>query len=146
MRGFCCIGLHNPKFTQNIGTVIRSCGNYNVDMIAISGTRYKHQCSDTQKVFKHTPLLQVSNLHDVIPFDCVPVAVDMIDGAHSIINYVHPERAFYIFGAEDETLGRTITDYCRDVIYIPTNHCLNLSVAVSTVLYDRIAKGINRKL
>jgi tRNA(Leu) C34 or U34 (ribose-2'-O)-methylase TrmL len=92
------------------------------------------------KAYRHIPTLYSDSLHDVIPVDCVPVAVDLIDGAKSLVTYKHPERAFYIFGPEDGTLGKAVTDWCRDVIYIPTNHCMNLAACVNVVLYDRMAK------
>ena len=56
-------------------------------------------------------------------------------------NYKHPERAFYIFGAEDQTLGKRIVSFCRDIVYIPTKTCMNLAATVNVVLYDRMVKG-----
>lgn len=80
---------------------------------------------------------------DFIPFDCVPVAVDLVEGAIPLPSYVHPERAFYVFGAEDATLGRKVTDRCRDKIYVPMAvGCLNLAACVNVVLYDRAAKQL----
>jgi tRNA(Leu) C34 or U34 (ribose-2'-O)-methylase TrmL len=76
----------------------------------------------------------------MIPFDCVPVAIDLIDGAQPLQEYKHPERAFYIFGAEDATLGDRVLSWCRDVVYIPTKGCMNLAATVNVVLYDRMAK------
>ena len=141
MRGYACIGLDNTKFHQNVGGVLRACGNYNAAMVVISGRRYKKQRTDTMKAYRHIPLLQVEDLHDAIPYDCIPIAVDLIEGARSLIDYTHPERAFYIFGAEDATLGKKILSWCRDVIYIPTNRCMNLAATVNVVLYDRLAKN-----
>ena len=77
-----------------------------------------------------------------IPYDCIPVAVDLIDGAQSLPAYIHPQRAFYIFGAEDATLGARILSWCRDIIYIPTKGCLNLAACVNVVLYDRMIKEV----
>lgn len=70
----------------------------------------------------------------------IPVAVDLVPKARSIINYVHPESAFYIFGPEDGTLDDHIINKCQDVIYIPTNGCMNLAATVNVVLYDRMVK------
>ncbi len=145
MRGFACIGLDNPKFIGNIGGVLRACNNYNASLIVISGQRFKKQCTDTTKAYRRIPLLQVENLKDAIPYDCVPVAVDLIEGARSLPEYTHPERAFYIFGAEDATLGERILSWCRDIVYIPTNRCINLAATVNVVLYDRLAKQLNMK-
>jgi len=92
------------------------------------------------KHYRHLPLIRASSLKDVIPFDCVPVAIDLIEGARSLPDYTHPERAFYVFGPEDGTLGRAVTDWCRDVVSIPTAGCMNLAACVNVVLYDRLCK------
>jgi len=68
------------------------------------------------------------------------VAVDLIEGAIPLHEYKHPERAFYIFGQEDGTLGERVLSYCRDVVYIPTSYCMNLAATVNVVLYDRMSK------
>lgn len=142
MRGYACVGLDNPKTPENIGSALRAVGVYGAAMIAASGARYKRACTDTRAQHRHTPFLQVENLRDVIPFDCVPVAVDLIEGATPLTEYQHPERAFYIFGPEDGTLGERIISWCRDVVYVPTNGCMNLAATVNVVLYDRLSKGL----
>ncbi len=138
---YACIGLDNPKTPANVGSVLRACGNFDVAMLALSGKRYQRAGTDTMKAYRHFPFLQVDDLRTVIPYDCIPVAVDLIDGAIPLPEYKHRERAFYIFGAEDATLGTRILSFCKDVIYIPTNGCMNLAATVHVVLYDRIAKG-----
>jgi len=141
-RGFSCIGLDDPKTPVNVGSAIRAAGCYDVSIIAIRGDRFGRTPTDTMKQYRHRPVLRVEDLHSVVPFDCVPVAVDLIEGATSLIDYVHPERAFYIFGAEDATLGNRVTSWCRDIIYIPTNGCMNLAASVNVVLYDRMQKQL----
>ena len=63
-----------------------------------------------------------------------------VDDARDLTTYTHPERAFYIFGPEDGTLGKSITERCRDRILVPTKHCMNLAACVNVILYDRLAK------
>lgn len=140
VRGFAAIGLHMPKTPANVGSVLRAAHCFGVSMVAKTGVRYRDAATDTTKAPRHLPFLQVDNLFDVIPHDCVPVAVDLIDGARDIITYTHPERAYYIFGPEDGTLGTNITSKCRDVIMVPTAYCLNLAACVNVILYDRMAK------
>lgn len=144
MRGFACIGLDNPKTPANVGSVLRASHVYGASMVAISGQRFKRTATDTTKAWRHIPLVEVEDVFDAIPYDCVPVAVDLLDGAHSLPNYCHPERAFYIFGAEDQTLGKRITDRCRDKIMIPTRYCMNLAATVNVVLYDRLVKELRK--
>lgn len=124
MRGYACIGLDNPKAAVNVGSALRAAGCYGAAMVAMTGNRSGRTPTDTMKQYRHRPLLRVENLKDVIPYDCVPVAVDLIEGAIPLPEYEHPERAFYIFGAEDATLGERVTSWCRDTIYIPTNGCI----------------------
>lgn len=139
-RGFSAVGLYQPKTPINVGSVLRASQAYGVAMVAYTGQRFSRAPTDTTKGSRHVPLLNTNDLRSMIPHDCVPVAVDLIDGARSLVDYVHPERAFYVFGPEDGTLGPLVTSWCRDVIYLPTSVCLNLATCVTTVLYDRLAK------
>lgn len=139
-RGYAAIGLFQPKTAVNVGAALRAAGCYGAAMVATTGARYHRGPTDTMKVYRHLPLLQVDDLRSVIPFDCVPVAVDLIEGAQSLDDYKHPERAFYIFGPEDGTLGKNILSWCRDVVYVPTVGCMNLAATVNVVLYDRASK------
>jgi len=139
-RGFAMIGLDNPKDNKNVGSVLRAAGCYNAAGVVTTAKRYSPASTDIMKFYRHKPLILVGDLFDAIPYDCVPVAVDLIDGATDIREYKHPERAFYIFGAEDATLGKRVTDKCRDIIYIPTERCMNLAATVNVVLYDRLMK------
>jgi tRNA(Leu) C34 or U34 (ribose-2'-O)-methylase TrmL len=106
-----------------------------------TGRRYGREAADTTKAYRHIPLLHVDDIFAAVPFDCVPVAVDLLDGAYELPNYRHPQRAFYIFGPEDGTLGRAVADRCRDKLMIPTRYCMNLAATVNVVLYDRLAKS-----
>ena len=139
-RGFASIGLNYPKNNINVGSVLRACSCFDVNMLAVTGQRYKHRSADTTKRWKHMPFLQVKNLKDVIPYRSVPVAVEIIEKSKSLISYVHPENAFYIFGPEDGSLGKEILSWCRDVVSIPSLFCLNLAATVNVVLYDRMTK------
>lgn len=138
---YSAVGLFSPKTPANVGSALRAAYCYDVSMVAISGQRAVRAATDTPCGYRHIPTLRVDDLKDVIPFDCVPVAVDLIPGARSLFDYVHPKRAFYIFGPEDGTLGAKVTDWCRDVVYIPTKMCMNLAATVNVVLYDRMRKA-----
>jgi len=142
---FTGIGLVNPKHAVNVGSVLRAANCYRANFVVASGRRYAKAQTDTSGAVHIVPLFQcetADDLHDFIPFNCVPVAVDLIRGATPLPEYGHPENAFYIFGPEDGTLGVRITRWCRDVIYIPTRECMNLAATVNVVLYDRFAKQL----
>ncbi len=143
MRGYSAVGFHRPKTAANIGSVLRAAGVYDVALVATAGKRYRRHATDVWKQYRHTPFIETKDLFDVIPYDCVPVAIDLIPGARPLHKYTHPERAFYIFGPEDGTLGKTITDRCRDVVYVDTpGSCMNLAACVNVVLYDRLMKQL----
>lgn len=144
MRGFAVIALDNPKTPANIGGVLRACGCYGAALVVIGGPRPERLSKlamDTQKAWRHIPHVLINDILDAIPYDAIPVAVDLLEGATPLPRYVHPERAFYIFGAEDSTLGKRVLDRCRDKIVVPTNYCMNLAATVNVVLYDRAAKS-----
>lgn len=145
-ESYACIGLFNPKSPENIGSVMRAAGCYGANSVFYTGTRYdtaKPFYTDTQKVYRKLPLIGVEDLKAVIPLGCVPVAVELAEGAKPLTTYKHPARAFYIFGPEDGSLKKEVTDFCQDTIYIPTEGCMNLAATVNVVLYDRLAKGTN---
>lgn len=139
-RGYAVIGLDNPKDNNNVGSAMRAVGCYDAAMLVASGKR-SLGLTDTMKTYRHKPFVRVSDLKDFIPYDCVPVAVDLVEGATPLSEYKHPERAYYIFGAEDATLGERTLSWCRDKIYIPTKGCMNLAATVNIVLYDRLCKA-----
>lgn len=144
---FASIGLQNPKTPVNVGSILRAAECYGVASVAISGDRIKghhiDSATNVSKAHRKIPVYR-GDLRNLIPFGAVPVAVELIDDAVSLFDFVHPRQAFYIFGAEDVTLGRAVLDWCPHVVQIPTAMCLNLSVAVTTVLYDRAAKEHRR--
>lgn len=142
-RGYCGIGLHLPKNAPNIGSVLRAVGCWDASFIAITGKRYSKRSTDTMKAYRHKPLFHVDDLKDVIPYDCVPIAIEISENSVSLPDFVHPQRAFYIFGPEDGSLGEQFA-YCKHVVTIPCG-CLNLAASVNVVLYDRRFKQINAK-
>lgn len=144
-RGFAAIGLVNPKTNLNVGMATRAAGCYNASMVAIQGKRFHEAKTDPASSWRHFPLIQTDDIMSVIPFDCIPVAVEFIKEAIPLQTYVHPERAYYIFGPEDGSIPNAIMQKCRDVIYVPTNQCMNLAATVNVILYDRLAKQLTRK-
>lgn len=144
-RGYAGIGLERPKDPLNIGSVLRAAGCFEAALVATAGGRYgdyREQPTDTSKVSRHLPLLEVETLPDALPHDCVPVAVELTPDADPLPGYTHPERAFYLFGPEDGSLSEETIAWCRDVVCIPSNGCLNLAASVHVVLYDRLSKRL----
>jgi tRNA(Leu) C34 or U34 (ribose-2'-O)-methylase TrmL len=143
-RGYASVGLVRPKDTNNVGEVLRASFCFDVKMIAIEGDRTKIRSPlDTPKAWRHIPVIRNNDLSTIIPYDAVPIAVDLVDDAENLVDFVHPERAFYVFGPEDGTLGPGHLKFCHKRVMLPTKTCLNLAACVGIVLYDRMAKRGN---
>ena len=140
MRGYSIVALENIKNKLNMGGVMRAARVYDAAAVVIAGRRFKDQCSDTTRAWRHMPVFEVQDFWQVIPHGCVPVAVEITPQSRSLVNYTHPERAIYIFGPEDGSLSEQVINRCRDVIKIPTSFCMNLAATVNVVLYDRLSK------
>lgn len=145
MRGFASIGLHRPKDPHNIGGVMRAASCYGASAICVSGerlgSRQIQSAANTTQTQRHIPVFR-GELRDLIPYGAVPVAVDLVDDAESLVDFRHPHSAFYIFGPEDGTLGKAILDWCPKRVMVPTRFCMNLAATVNVVLYDRLAKQL----
>ncbi|MEN3238228.1 RNA methyltransferase [Methylobacterium ajmalii] len=142
-RGFAAVGLHLVRTGYNVGGAMRAAHCYGASLVALSGARcddIRHQ-TDTPNTWAHMPVLRVDDLRQALPFDCVPVAIDLVEGAVSLSAYQHPRRAFYVFGPENGTLGKEVLSWCRDRVMVPTRGCMNLAATVNVVLYDRVAKA-----
>jgi tRNA(Leu) C34 or U34 (ribose-2'-O)-methylase TrmL len=138
MRGFAALGLYQPKLEFNVGGALRAAQIFQAGLVVVQGRRYERQPTDTMAAYRHLPVQHVEDLLTAVPFDCVPVAIERIEGARCLSTYTHPRSAFYIFGPEDGSVPRSVLDRCRDVVCIPAGS-LNLAAAVNVVLYDRVA-------
>lgn len=144
-RGFAAIALHQPKTPANVGSALRNAHCFGASLVAYTGKRYQKAATDVTKGYRSLPLQQWDNVFSGIPHDCVPVAVDLVDGAVSLYNFHHPESALYIFGPEDGTLGKPILERCKYRVMIPTALCLNLATTTGCVLMHRQMQMMERR-
>lgn len=146
-KSFSIIALDNPKFGENVGGAMRACQCYGASSIIIGHTdpvrrhKYMKHPMDTMHAWKSIPTYTTDDVMSMIPYDTVPIAVEILEDSVSLVNFEHPLRAFYVFGAEDSTLGSRILDKCAMKVKIPTKFCMNLAATVNVVLYDRMAKS-----
>lgn len=147
-RGFTGIGLIQPKTPANVGSVMRAAGCYGVSLVAVEGERGARatglvtgNATDTMKAWRHIPTQLTEDVFSIIPVGCVPVAVDLMPSAVSLVDFIHPQSAFYIFGPEDGTLGAKHAKLGMARVFVPTRFCMNLAATVNVVLYDRLAKA-----
>lgn len=143
------IGLVNPKSPANVGMIMRAAGCYEASGVFYTGERFDRArkfSADTKNAASKIPLRHVDALPDATLSGCsadgaVLVAIELIEGAVPLMDFVHPDNAYYIFGPEDGSLKKEIVDQCQHVVYIPTIGCMNLAATVNVLLYDRMAKS-----
>lgn len=141
------IGLDNPKDPTNVGSVLRAAGNFGVEKVIYTGTRYARalKCGprvpkSRRRVGGQVVIEQVADLLVGRTPGQAIVCVELAVNATPLPSFVHPPSALYLFGAEDGTLSQTMIDQADHVVYVPTAGCMNLAASVSVVLYDRLQK------
>lgn len=142
-NGFFGIGCFNMKNNLNYGTLFRTAQIFEADFIFLIGKRFKTQSSDTMKSWRHIPSYSYESFeqfNQLRPHDCKLIGIEMTDKATSIKEFKHPKQAIYLLGSEDGGLSKEALNACQEIICLPGERSLNVSVAGSIVLYDRIIK------
>jgi tRNA G18 (ribose-2'-O)-methylase SpoU len=139
------IGIIGGKTPANVGTLWRTAHSFGAAYVFTVGARYDRQPSDTSDATKHVPLMAYADLVDFaehLPHDVTLVGIECGDDASRppkpLATFPHPERAVYFLGAEDTGLPTVSQTLCDTLIAIPGDLCLDVAVAGSIVLYDRI--------
>lgn len=144
-RGYFGVGIYQPKHSVNIGTLWRTAFSMGAAFIFTIGKRTKFQASDVPKSYRHLPMFRYTSMDDFIkcgvPRECQLVGIELHPKARSLTNFIHPERAIYILGAEDHGLHEEIINKCNALIQLPGKVCINVAVAGSIVVTDRVLKG-----
>jgi len=142
------IGLVNPKSPENVSSVMRSAGNFCVDNVYYTGSRYPRAVrlnpdipQMSRKVSQGIALAGVDCLLENVTSGTKIICVEFAENAIPLPEYQHPDNAMYIFGPEDNSIPQELIDRADDVIFIPTTGCMNLSATVNVLLYDRLAKS-----
>lgn len=138
--------LTNPKYDHNVGAALRACSCYGFKQLWWTGNRVR--LDETKRLPREERMkgyMDVTMHQFDYPFDQFAnnttfVAIELAKGSQPLTTYQHPDNAVYVFGPEDGSIAQVSKRFCRDFVFIPTHHCLNLATAVATVLYDRRAK------
>ena len=137
------IGIYRPKTEENIGTLWRTAYIYGASFIFVIESRYKKKSSDVLKVWSKIPLFQYETLEaflSSVPYSCPLVGLEMHPKALDIKDFEHPSRALYILGSEDAGLPKKIINKCQHLVQLPGKTSLNVAVAGSILIFDRISK------
>lgn len=144
-KGFCGIGIYMPKTQENIGTLIRSAKMFGADFVFMIGKRYTRQCSSVGLDNK-IPIFYYKDFNTFC--ECMPpvekyTVIELTENSINLNDYKHKREGIYILGAEDNGIPKEILDSKRcEFVKIEGNSSLNVSVAGSIVLYDRLIKII----
>lgn len=141
MRGYFGVGVENSKSSLNIGSLWRTAFAFDAALICTIGRRYDRQVTDTVAAAKHVPLQHFATLAEFIsalPSGCQLVGVELDPRASQLRVFHHPERAFYLLGAEDIGLTSEARDGCHSLVMLPGRYCLNVAAAGSIVLAHRV--------
>lgn len=143
--------LSNPKWAHNVAGAIRACSCYGISTMLWSGKRVDPTTmerlprEERMKGYKDVYWEVNERAFDLFP-DTIPVCIEIVPHAENLVEFEHPERALYVFGPEDGSVPQVYKRFCHRFVFIPSAHCLNLSTAIATVLYDRRAKRIRAGL
>lgn len=137
------IGVYKPKTEENIGTLWRTAFVLGADFIFTIEKKYKKQKTDVYKVWSKIPLFQFDSFdsfYNSMPYSCRLIGIEMDKRAIEIKGFEHPQRAIYLLGSENDGLPRDIKDQCHELIKLPGERSLNVAVAGSLAIFDRINK------
>ena len=145
-RGYFGIGIQECKTYTNYGTLYRTANILGASFLFLIGKRFHAQQSDTMNSWKHIPTYSYDVFDDFLknmPVNSRLIGIEMNESAKLLENFTHPERAVYLLGAEDFGLSQEAIDKCDSLICLRGIPSMNVSVAGSIVLYDRVVK-LNR--
>lgn len=151
-RGYFGVACYRPKTSNNVGSLWRSASLFGASFLATVGHRYQHQPTDTGLASLGTPLVHYRDLADLtdhLPYGCPLVGVELDDRSVSLDVFVHPHRALYLLGAEDDGLPRAVRDACHYLVQIPTAVPVSMNVACagSVILSHRhMAVSMSRRM
>lgn len=142
------VALTNPKYGHNVGAALRSCAALGARQLWVTGTRATAEWEERGRLPREERMKSYGGVEvflgdyffEAFETDVEVVAVEIVRNATPLTYFEHPEKALYVFGPEDGSLGKVARQHARHFVIIPTDHCLNLVAAVTSVLLDRRMK------
>jgi len=148
--GWFAIGIFRNKHLSNHGSLWRSAWQlgaaflYTVEDRLGAQPRPVEGNADTSQAWLRLPSFRFrafEALREASPEGAALVAVEM--GGEPLETFVHPERAIYLLGAEDQGLPPSVVTSCTHHVTLPTVREASLNVAAcgAVVMYDRELKS-----
>ena len=143
-EGFFGIGILNPEIEENIGTLWRSAYIMGASFIFTIGSRkFKKQSSDVTHTWSKIPLYLHQNFDDFyqsLPYSTQLIGIEMGEHSTPLHNFNHPLRSVYLLGSESCGLPDNVIKQCHSIVSLPGNFSLNVAIAGSILIYDRVSK------
>ena len=128
----------------NISTLMRNANAFLAQSVWVCGRRtWDNRGSMGANHYQH--LHRVSTLEEALVdlSEYTPVAIDNVEGAVPIEDYVWPEKPLMIFGQEQIGVSPPALERAQDVVYIMqygSVRSLNVGVASGVAMYDFVRK------
>ena len=137
------IAMYQSKTAHNLVQLQRSASQLGVPHIFSVQDRFRDRSPLEQKHEGLTPIEHFDNLCQLslaYP-DYEWVAVEM--GGTPLAEFMHPERAIYILGSEDNGVPKRLLGACRHAVELPSvrSQSFNVAIAGSMMLWDRQMKS-----
>ena len=146
MRGYFGIGVEGISKAQNLGAVLRTAHAFGASFAFTVNAHHDWRGinqTDTSAARAHLPYYAFDSIDDLrLPVDCPMVGVELSAQAVALPSFRHPSACAYILGPEKGSLSAPAQAKCTYIVKIPTNFCINVSLAAALTLYDRtISRG-----
>lgn len=99
--------------------------------------------TDTIAAHHHIPLFYFENFQDFnksLPFESKLIGIELDEKSIPISEFKHPKQAVYLLGSEKSGLSEEAKNKCHLLVQLPGKLSLNVSVAGSIIMYDRLMK------
>jgi tRNA G18 (ribose-2'-O)-methylase SpoU len=114
------IACENFANDFNIATVVRSSNAFLCKKVYVVGFK-KYDRRGCCGSYKYEHIENVKSFSEVLELnpEHVPIALDNVDSASDIYDYIWPEKAILLLGQESVGISSASLSMCNDVVYIP---------------------------
>lgn len=142
-NGYFGIGMECCKTWSNYGALWRTAHILGAKFVFLIGKKFQKSFTDPSKTWRTVPVYSYETLdsfYSNLPYSCVLVGVEMTPDAVPLESYEHPQRACYLLGNESHGLSKAALDKCHQIIKLRGEQSMNVAIAGSIVMYDRVVK------
>jgi len=141
-RGYFGIGAEGISKPMNLGALLRTAHAFHASFCFAIGAAFDVKsvlAADTSMALDNMPVQLYPDVASFkLPLGCRLVGIEITDDAIELPSFTHPPAAAYVLGAERDSLSPELQARCDFIVRVPTGFCVNLAVAGSIVMYDRM--------